>query len=252
MTARARRPTPPVRIGTSGWSYKHWRGTFYPQDLPARRWLEYYLGFFRSVEINGSFYRLVPEHTLIQWRDSVPDDFLFAMKGSRYITHMTRLKRPQALQRFMERAELLEGRLGPILFQLPPRWHVDVERLEAFLKTLPKDHRFAMEFRDPSWWVPAVYDLLARYDVAYCVFELDGLCSPPQLTTDFAYVRLHGPAGPYQGQYADAALAHWAETIKRWRRSGRAVYCYFDNDQAGYAAQDAQRLQAQLLGRPRR
>lgn len=251
MAARPGRPLPPIRIGTSGWSYKHWRGMFYPHELPARRWLEHYLQFFRSVEINGSFYRLVPEHTLIQWRDSVPGDFLFAMKGSRYITHMTRLKRPQGLQRFMERAVLLGDKLGPILFQLPPRWHLNLERLEGFFETLPRQYRFAMEFRDPSWWVPEVYDLMVRYRVAFCIFELSGLCSPLQLTTDFAYVRLHGPGGAYQGQYSDAALARWAELFKRWRRGGRAVYCYFDNDQSGYAAQDAQRLQALVDTRQR-
>jgi len=240
---------PPILVGTSGWSYRHWRGPFYPLDLPARRWLAYYLQFFRSVEINSSFYRLVPERTLIQWRDSVPAGFVFAMKGSRYITHMKRLTGPQGLQRFMARAELLGDKLGPILFQLPPHWHLDLERLQSFLGMLPKDHRFAMEFRDPTWWVPEVYELLERHAVAFCIFELGGLCSPLKLTADVAYVRLHGPGGAYQGQYSDQALGRWAETFKRWRRGGRTVYCYLDNDQAGYAAQDAQRLQALVSGR---
>jgi len=243
---------PPILVGTSGWSYRHWRGPFYPLDLPTRRWLAYYLQFFRSVEINGSFYRLVPEHTLIQWRDSVPAGFTFAMKGSRYITHMKRLTGSQGLRRFMARAELLGDKLGPILFQLPPHWHLDLERLGSFLGMLPKDHRFAMEFRDPRWWVPEVYELLERHAVAFCIFELDGLRSPLELTADVAYVRLHGPGAPYQGQYSDQTLGRWAETFRRWRRGGRAVYCYLDNDQAGYAALDAQRLQVMVSGRNRR
>jgi uncharacterized protein YecE (DUF72 family) len=245
MRQGRRRAAPRILIGTSGWSYKHWRGVFYPEALPASRWLSHYIRYFSSVEINGSFYGLPAEHSLTQWHDTVPEDFVFAIKASRYITHMKKLNQPQkALQQFMARAERLGDKLGPILFQLPPRWQLNLERLAAFLKALPRTHRYAMEFRDPSWWVPQVYELLARHGVAHCIFDLNGRLSPVEVTADFAYVRLHGPDGPYQGQYGDAALAQWAETCRGWRREGRAVYCYFDNDQSGYAARDAQRLTA--------
>lgn len=238
-----------VHIGTSGWHYPHWKGPFYPGDLPDERLLEEYARHFRTVEINSSFYRLPERETFEAWRDTVPQGFLFAVKASRFITHMKKLKDPEeALPRFLERAELLGEKLGPVLFQLPPRWRLDLDRLRAFLDALPREHRYAFEFRDANWFDPRVYEALARANAAFCVFDLDGRLSPREVTADFAYIRLHGPDGPYRGRYPDETLAGWAGAIAAWRREGKDVYCYFDNDEAGYAPQDALRLQGMLGG----
>lgn len=232
-----------VHIGTSGWHYKHWVGPFYPPKLPASKMLDHYVEHFDTVEINNSFYRLPLESALTNWRDSTPPGFCFALKGSRFLTHMKKLKDPaQGLERFFSRADLLGAKLGPVLWQLPPHWQVNVDRLEAFLTALPRHHRAAFEFRNPTWDHPQVHDLLGRYDAAYCIFDLAGYQSPLTVTSDFAYVRLHGPGGKYQGTYSDQALAEWAARIGQWRKHLRAVYVYFDNDQAAYAVIDAARL----------
>lgn len=232
-----------IRIGTSGWHYKHWLGPFYPPKLPASKMLEFYCQRFDTVELNNSFYHLPPESALKQWRDSTPEDFRLAMKGSRFLTHMKKLKDPeQGLERFLARADLLGPKLGPILFQLPPHWQVNVERLEHFLEALPGQHEYGFEFRNETWNVPAVYELLGRHNAAYCAFDLAGYQSPVEITADFAYVRLHGPGGKYQGSYTDEALHGWAERIAGWVGKLRAVYVYFDNDQAAYAVNNALRL----------
>ena len=232
-----------VRIGTSGWHYKHWVGPFYPPKWPASKMLAYYFERFDTVEINNSFYRLPPESAVTGWREATPPGFCFAVKGSRFLTHMKKLKDPaQGLERFFSRADLLGEKLGPVLFQLPPRWEVNLERLEAFLRALPPYHGYAFEFRNETWNVPVVYDLLRRYDAAYCAFDLAGFQSPVVVTANFTYVRLHGPGGKYQGSYSDEALRLWTERIAVWRRELRAVYVYFDNDQAGYAVENALRL----------
>jgi uncharacterized protein YecE (DUF72 family) len=234
-----------VHIGTSGWHYAHWRGAFYPIELPAREWLTFYAQHFESVEINNSFYHLLEVATLQTWAENTPPGFRFAAKASRYLTHMKKLKDPQpALSNFLSRIEALGAKLGPILFQLPPHWRCDLERLETFLSALPGEHRYAFELRDPSWQTPAVFALLARHRAASCVYDLAGVQSPAELTTDFAYVRLHGPAGPYQGCYSRDALATWAERLREWASRLAEIYIYFDNDEAGYAARNALELRA--------
>lgn len=236
-----------IHVGTSGWSYDHWQGIFYPQGLAANQRLAYYQQHFRTVEINSTFYSLPNPGSLARWYESVDDDFIFAVKASRYITHMKKLRDPQrAIKEFMRRVEILRDKLGPILFQLPPHWHINAERLAAFLKILPRDHRYAVEFRDSSWYSPRIYELLAKSSVAFCIFDLDKKLSPMQVTTDFTYIRLHGPQGPYQGRYHDRVLHNWAESIEKWRLAGREIYCFFDNDEAAYAVQDATRLQEML------
>ena len=236
-----------IHIGTSGWSYDHWQGTFYPPGLAANRRLAYYQRHFRTVEINSTFYSLPSADSLVRWYESTAEDFIFSVKASRYITHMKKLRDPQrTVKEFINRVEVLRDKLGPILFQLPPRWHINAERLAAFLKRLPREHRYAVEFRDPSWFSPQIYELLARHTVAFCIFDLDKRVSPMQVPADFAYIRLHGPLGPYQGRYDDRALHDWAESITRWRLAGRDVFCYFDNDEAAHAVQDAQCLLAML------
>jgi uncharacterized protein YecE (DUF72 family) len=234
-------------IGTSGWSYDHWAGTFYPEDLPADRRLAHYAGRLRSTEINNSFYHLPSAQTLDHWRAAVPDGFVFAAKASRYITHMKKLKDPaDTLPPFLERMRRLGDGLGPVLFQLPPRWHRNGERLAAFLDALDADHRWAFEFRDHDWLTDATLRLLEDHNAAFCIYELDGFTTEPAVTADFVYIRLHGPDGPYQGRYDDDALAHWAGRIRDWLAQGRDVYCYFDNDAAGHAAQNALALDARL------
>jgi uncharacterized protein YecE (DUF72 family) len=238
----------PIHIGTSGWHYGHWRGPFYPDELGAEGFLAYYAERFHTVEINNSFYQLPSESTLGKWRDAVPQGFLFAVKGSRFITHMKKLKDPaRSLAPFLERVAVLGEKLGPILFQLPPRWRFNAARLAGFLSALPGAYRYTLELRDQSWINDDALDLLARHGAAFCIYELAGYLSPLEVTADFVYIRLHGPGGPYQGQYDDATLAAWAGAISAWSREGREVFCYFDNDEAGYAAQDALRLQDMLL-----
>lgn len=232
-----------IRIGTSGWHYKHWVGNFYPPKTPGTRMLAYYVEHFDSVEINNSFYRLPAPGTFDVWRASTPRGFCFAVKASRFITHNKKLKDPQnALENFLPRAEELREKLGPILFQLPPQWGCNVDRLEEFLSVLPKKHRYTFEFREASWHCAPVLDVLRRYNAAYCIYELAGFLTEPLITADWTYVRLHGPGGKYQGSYSDEVLRDWAKTITRWSKTLEAAYVYFDNDQAGYAAADALRL----------
>jgi uncharacterized protein YecE (DUF72 family) len=232
-----------LRIGTSGWHYKHWVGTFYPPKTPASRMLAYYCRYFDTVELNNTFYRLPLPTGLENWRDSTPAGFCFAAKGSRFLTHMKKLKDPETgLARYFERVDVLETKLGPILFQLPPHWQVDPGRLEAFLEALPPGHPYAFEFRNPTWDRNDVYGILKRHNTGYCIFDLAGTHSPILVTANFAYVRLHGPGGKYQGTYSEAVLRKWAEQIRSWRDELSAIYVYFDNDEAGYAAKDALRL----------
>ncbi len=184
------------------------------------------------------------------WRDSTPPGFCFAVKASRFITHNKKLKDPaNALQNFLPRVEVLERKLGPILFQLPPSWRVNLERLEEFLAALPRQHRYAFEFREHTWHTARVYEILQQHRAAFCIFQLAGFVSPAEVTTDFAYVRLHGPGGKYQGSYSHAQLSYWAERVREWSGALKAIYVYFDNDQAGYAAQNALELK-KLVGRP--
>jgi uncharacterized protein YecE (DUF72 family) len=232
-----------VRIGTSGWHYKHWIGTFYPPKTPASKMLEFYYRHFDTVELNNTFYRLPPVSGLQTWRDSTPENFLLAAKGSRFLTHMKKLKDPEpGLERFFERIDVLGEKLGPILFQLPPHWQVDIERFRNFIAALPRGYSYAFEFRNPTWDIEDIYKILQDRNIGYCIFDLAGTHSPILVTASFAYVRLHGPGGKYQGTYSDATLNDWAARIAEWRTALDAVYVYFDNDEAGYAAKDALRL----------
>lgn len=233
-------------IGTSGWHYRHWRGPFYPEKLPASEMLPFYAERFATVELNTTFYRLPPPKAPSDWRRRTPGGFCFAAKGSRFITHMKKLREPEpALERYFDRIRDLGNKLGPIVFQLPPQWPLNLERLAAFLGALPRRRRYAFEFRNPSWNVQPVYDLLEAHNAAYCIFDLAGFQSPLEVTADFTYIRLHGPGGKYQGSYDDRSLRGWANRLRRWRL--RAAYVYFDNDQAGYAPANALRLR-QIVG----
>ena len=236
-------PRAQLRIGTSGWHYRHWIGTFYPAGLRASCMFEYYQRYFDTVELNNSFYRLPTPAVFAAWREAAPVNFCFAVKGSRFLTHNKKLKEPeQALQNLLPRAEILGEKLGPILFQLPPKWKVNVERLESFLRVLPASHSYVFEFREPSWNIEPVYEILRQHNAAYCIHELAGFQTPMLLTADFTYIRLHGPGGKYQGCYSEERLREWAERILNWGRQLRAIYIYFDNDASGYAARNALEL----------
>ena len=230
-----------VRIGTSGWHYKHWLGVFYPEGTRASEMFQYYARYFDTVEINNSFYRLPTATTFDNWRESSPANFCYAVKGSRFITHMKKLKDPQTSSaKFFLVAERLGPKLGPILFQLPPRWKVNTERLEEFLRTLPREHQYALEIRDETWLVPEVYKLLRKFHVAFCIHDFADMKVPKEITADFTYIRFHGPtSAKYWGSYADKELRGWADRIKQWRRDLSAVYAYFNNDPEGAAIRNA-------------
>jgi uncharacterized protein YecE (DUF72 family) len=207
------------------------------------QFLSFYTRHFQTAEINNTFYRLPSKQTLAAWRDQVPKNFVFSVKASRYITHMKKLKDPdEPVSVFLGVVSTLKERLGPILFQLPPRWRFNPVRLQNFLECLPRNHRYVFEFRDESWFQPECYEMLRRHQAAFCLYELAGTSSPKELTADFVYVRLHGPRGAYRGQYGVSALAGWAGAFSAWLQKDREVFCYFDNDETGYAPLNALRL----------
>jgi len=239
-----------IRIGTSGFHYKHWVGPFYPEKTKQKEMLDYYIQRFNTVELNNSFYRLPTVEAFESWRDATPAKFIVAVKASRFITHNKKLKDPvNALENLLPRAEHLGNKLGPFLFQLPPKWRVNVDRLRELLTVLPKRHRYAFEFREPSWMSTEVGKMLEKFNAAFCIYELAGYRSPVKVTADFAYVRLHGPSThKYQGSYPDSLLRHWAQQIEGWARHLKAIYVYFDNDQAGYAPQNGLTLRRMVFG----
>jgi uncharacterized protein YecE (DUF72 family) len=234
-------------IGTSGWSYPHWKGIFYPAHTANRNFLSYYVREFNTVEVNNTFYGLPSEKTIHTWRETAPEGFVFSVKASKSITHLQRLRDPRpALDTLLDRIRDLGSALGPILFQLPPDFPADPALLNAFLTQLPAGHRYTIEFRDPDWFRPPVLSALEQAGVAVCVYDFNRRQSPRLVTADFVYVRLHGPEGPYAGQYSQAALESWAGFLSASLGQGLDIYCYFDNTQANYAPEDARRLKSLL------
>lgn len=234
-----------IHIGTSGWHYAHWRGRFYPEALPPSRWLSHYAREFCCVELNNSFYQLPEATTVRGWVQQTPPDFRFAVKVSRLITHMKKLRDcAEPLRILLDAIGAFGEKLGPILFQLPPSWHANPPRLAQFLKELPTGYRYTIEFRDPSWHSGQIYDLLHRHRVAFCQFDLGGFRTPEEVTADFVYVRLHGPGAPYADSYSASSLRGWAERLLRWSVRGKDAYVFFDNDQAAHAVTNARLLQS--------
>lgn len=236
-----------IHIGTSGWHYSHWRDNFYPAQLKPQEWLHYYAEQLSCVELNNSFYRIPSLHDIESWAGQTPTHFRFAVKAWRGITHRRKLKDcAQFIDNFLAPVQRLGCKLGPLLFQLPPRWRCNSDRLRDFLARLPRHGglRYAFEFRDPSWHREEVYELLAGHDAAFCIFELGALHSPHIATADFVYVRLHGPTGAYAGAYSAQALRHWATRLHGWRDEGREIWLFFDNDEAGHAVRNALTLRA--------
>jgi len=237
----------PIRVGCSGWNYKHWRERFYPRGLPARRWFEYYAEHFDTVEINNSFYRLPPPETFEKWRDQAPAGFCYAVKANRYITQAKKLLDPEEpLERMISAARHLGERMGPLLFQLPPGLGINLERLEQFLRVLPNNVTSVFEFRNKSWYVAATYELLERHGASFCAHDMTGSATERIAVGPIAYVRFHGGAGKYWGRYSDEHLAEWADWMLRQARSGRPVWAYFNNDIDGHAIHDAQTLKSMI------
>lgn len=234
-----------ILIGTSGWSYAHWREIFYPREVAARDYLSFYATQFPTVEVNSSFYHLPSEISVARWVNMTPGGFCFAVKASRYITHRLRLREcSEPLAVFLRLARGFGPKLGPILFQLPPGLHRDDTLLADFLALLPPDLRIAIEFRHPSWYEDAIFTLLSSRGIALCLHDLRGSAAPSVVTARFVYVRFHGPHQAYTGSYNEEQLAAWAERTKSWAEDGHDVYVYFNNDIGGYAVKNARELQA--------
>jgi len=238
-----------VRIGCSGWNYKHWRdGVFYPPRLPPRRWLDYYARHFDTVEVNSTFYRLANRDAVARWLEQTPEDFLFALKASRYMTHIKRLAElPESMERYYDRIEpLVESpKLGPIVWQLPPNFKRDDERLRYALGQLPAGHH-CVEFRHETWFVPEVYEMLREFRVALVIGDTP--VRPWQayeMTTDWTFVRFHYGARGRRGNYSKTELETWAKRIEQWRRRVE-VFVYFNNDWEGFAIQNGRWLKKRL------
>jgi uncharacterized protein YecE (DUF72 family) len=239
----------PVRIGCSGWNYQHWRnGVFYPPRLPPRCWLEFYACHFDTVEINATFYRLPREQAVANWVRGSPPGFLFAVKMSRYVTHVKRLRDlPPSIELFYSRIQPLvrSPKLGPVLWQLPGTFRRDDERLAGALQTLPPG-RHCFEFRHESWFTDEVYELLHRHEVALVIGDTPARpFQTHELTADWTFIRFHhGTRGRYSN-YSERELEEWARRIQRWARSVE-VYAYFNNDRNGYAVRNGLWLKKRL------
>lgn len=240
-----------VYIGTSGWHYASWRGRFFPRDLMVKHQLEYYATQFDTTELNGVFYRTPTLDAVHAWRDRTPDDFVFAWKASKYITHWKRLT-PNArssLKLMETRLRALRDKAGPVLFQLPPQFTADYDRLASFLKLLKKRRPYVFEFRHDSWYDDRILGLLREHDISLCLSDHHDAPSPWVVTARHVYIRGHGPGGRYRGHYSDTTLQDWARDIRKWKRQQRNVYVYFDNDQKSAAPADAMRLREFLTER---
>jgi uncharacterized protein YecE (DUF72 family) len=239
-----------IHIGCSGWVYRHWRGLFYPEKLPQRAWFAHYSAQFETVELNTSFYHLPKPETFDSWREQAPAGFRYAVKAPRLITHFRKLKEcDDALAEFLGRAERLGEAIGPILYQLPPRWAFDRARLEAFADLLPRRFDHVFEFRQASWMTTEVIGLLDRLGVSHCVHDMPGMAVPRLSAGPVAYVRFHGAGGKYWGRYPEAELARWADWMLAEAARGRSVWAYFNNDIHGDAIWDAAALRGLVASR---
>ncbi|MFZ3484670.1 DUF72 domain-containing protein [Sphingomonas sp. 3-13AW] len=236
-----------VRVGSSGWIYPHWRGRFYPEKLAVKRWFAFYAEHFDTVEVNNSFYRLPKPETFDAWAAQAPASFRYAVKANRYLTQAKKLKDcEEPMARMMPAFRHLGETLGPVLYQLPPRFKLNLDRLEQFLELLPKDVVNVFKFRDNSWHDDAVFSLLERYGASFCAHDMPGSNSPDLAVGPVAYVRFHGGEGKYWGRYSDAALLRWTDWMMAEARKGREVWAYFNNDAEAHAIQDALTLKAML------
>ncbi|HEX2910109.1 MAG TPA: DUF72 domain-containing protein [Chloroflexia bacterium] len=236
-----------IKIGCSGYLYRHWRSLFYPPELPSSRWLQFYSQHFATLELNNTFYNLPTATTFDHWRDTTPADFIFSVKASRFLTHMKKLKEPQeALAQLFERAGHLGPKLGPVLYQLPPRWRFNLERLTTFLEALPKGYRHTIEVRDQSWLIPQFFAALEKYGVAYCISSLPLYKTPVVATAPFVYFRFHGSGQIYDYCYTQEEIKYWSTEVQQFAEQGYPVYVYFDNDPHAYAIRNAFELIANI------
>jgi uncharacterized protein YecE (DUF72 family) len=237
-----------IYVGTSGWHYKHWRTKFYPEKSATREWLSIYTRYFNTVELNNVFYRFPTERAVELWRDSAPEGFLFAVKANRFMTHRKKLLDAERLVKdLLDRVSLLGPKLGPILFQLPPRWRANPERLIAFAEWLPrKGFDFVFEFRESSWHADEVLRVLSERNLSLCLHDWPAAKTPPVITGKVAYIRLHGPEKAYAGKYTSSQLRPWIERIRSWRKQVERIFVYFNNDQEAYAVQNARQLKRAL------
>jgi uncharacterized protein YecE (DUF72 family) len=241
------------RIGTSGWNYPHWSGIFYPEGMKPVAWFQHYARHFVTVEVNNTFYRLPSPEVFIRWERGAPPGFTFALKASRFITHVKRLLEPErSAAEFLRRAAGLRGKLGPILFQMPPSGRANPARLCLFLEYLAHQRilpglQMAFEFREPSWLVSDVFAALEKANAALCLADWPDLAVEGPITADFVYIRRHGAGDLYAGSYSRAALRREADRIQGWLGDGRSVYVYFNNDANAHAVANALTLN-ELLG----
>jgi len=236
-------------IGTSGYNYPHWwNGVFYPSEVPQKRWLEFYANHFDTVELNVSFYRLPKKEVFEGWSKRTPKHFVFSVKGSRFITHIKRLKDcREPLSLLLDHGSPLKEKLGVVLWQLPPRFRFQKERLEEFcvlLSTLPRSKplRHAFEFRDESWLCREALGLLEEFHFGLCIAHGSGVRLMEAVTSDFVYLRLHGGETLHGSNYSDKELRGWAEKIHHWEEKGKTVFVYFNNDAYGFAVKNAMTL----------
>lgn len=250
---------PALRVGCSGWNYKHWRGPVYPPEIPARLWFDHYAALFDTVEINNSFYRLPDPSTFAAWRERAPENFLYAIKASRFLTHLKRLIEPEEpVTRLFEHARELGEKFGPILYQLPGSFHRDLPRFDHFLSILPRTIgeiggepsaralQHTIEFRNPSWYVDETYSVLKSHAIALCIHDKAGSAITSPIDSPFVYVRFHGPGGRYFGRYERRRVADWADRLAEQWRGGRDVYAYFNNDPEGMAVFNALEMREEL------
>jgi uncharacterized protein YecE (DUF72 family) len=227
-------------VGCSGWYYEHWRGLYYPEELPKPKWLPFYARQFTTVELNNSFYHLPSEKAFTAWQESTPEDFIFAVKVSRFITHIKRLRNSSsAVENFLSRADFLGEKLGPLLYQLPPSMKRNDELLQNFLSSLSPKYQHVIEFRHESWIDDAVFDILRGHNAGLCVFDMPGFGCPLVTTSDFAYVRFHGSESLYSSRYSDQELSQWAQRIAGLGKKVKASYIYFNNDAEAFAVENA-------------
>ncbi|MDB5684845.1 MAG: hypothetical protein JWM75_2543 [Sphingomonas bacterium] len=229
-----------IRIGCSGWNYRHWRSAFYPDGLPVKRWFAHYAEAFDTVEINNSFYRLPSAETFAAWRDQAPPGFRYAVKANRFLTQAKKLKDcAEPIARFLAPVRALGQTLGPVLYQLPPRFRANPERLDQFLALLPRDIHHVFEFREPSWHSDEILAVLDRHGASFCTHDMPGMAVPRWATGPIAYVRFHGTEGKYWGRYDATALRDWRDWMLDQSRLGREVWAYFNNDIHAHAIADA-------------
>lgn len=234
-----------IRIGTSGWNYPHWKNIFYPENLSRGKWLEFYIKHFETVELNATFYRLPAEKTFQNWYKRTPKGFIWSLKASKFITHTRRLKDVQEpLNKFYSAVSKLKEKCGPILFQLPPSLVFEKNLLEDFCEVLDSSYKYTLEVRNKSWINDDTFEILKKYNVAFCISDTAGKYPyHEEITADFVYIRLHGPTKLYASEYTEQAISHWAEKLTNW---GKDAFVYFDNDFEGYAIKNAKMLKRKL------